>query len=97
MRGALQPLLASGKPILCLSLSPPISHAPQEGLLTCKECQGMCVCSAKAALSEALRATLKATAIGAVKLDAAYYEQFGPCGFKVRRTGQDWAIADDMS
>ena len=84
MRGVLKPLLTSERPILCLSLNPPLFKTDQESLGSCAECQSLrCICSAKAALIEAFMLALKTAPFGAVKLDTAYYEQFGPAGFKV--------------
>ncbi|KAL8433343.1 hypothetical protein Efla_001897 [Eimeria flavescens] len=70
------------KPVLCLSLSPPLYKA--DGALS--ESEGHRTdhfrSSVKPALLQALEGTLDCTSIGAVRLSTAYYEQFGPCGMQ---------------
>lgn len=94
MTGALQPLLASGSPIICLSLNPPLSKEQSSGIHKCETCHAeQCLCSIKAALTEAVKAALKTKLIKAVKVDTAYYEQFGPSGLEVSRRKQSFSSA----
>ncbi|OEH76526.1 orotidine-5 -phosphate decarboxylase [Cyclospora cayetanensis] len=83
MPGVLQDRLASGRPVLCLTLNPPLCVAQEDDSAPCcSECKALqCPCTAKAALAKALAEAMKVEACVAVKLDTPYYEQFGPEGF----------------
>ncbi|XP_026189971.1 uncharacterized protein LOC34621778 [Cyclospora cayetanensis] len=83
MPGVLQHRLASARPVLCLTLNPPLCVAQEDDSAPCcSECKALqCPCTAKAALAKALAEAMKVEACVAVKLDTPYYEQFGPEGF----------------
>ncbi|KAL8445181.1 hypothetical protein Emed_005816 [Eimeria media] len=75
--------LCRDSPTLCLSLSPPLLESAAEGRAPNEICQAEQLDNVKASLAGALKAALETTTIGAVKLDTAYYEQFGPCGMQL--------------
>ncbi|KAL8428664.1 hypothetical protein ACSSS7_007091 [Eimeria intestinalis] len=74
--------LSPRKPTLCVSLGPPLLQSAEERFATGGTCQAEELCSVKSAVVGALEATLETTTIGVVKLDTAYYEQFGPWGMQ---------------